>query len=108
MIRVFAICLTAAALVGCATSPDAAKGTGWEPTCLAMGCIESGLALQVPVGAELTFSQCMGLGRSTYGYVRKPAGWTLVSRTAEVDRVCTPEDSQLRPLTADPGARSPR
>ena len=60
------------------------------------------------MGSELSFSQCVGQGRSTYRFVKRAVGWELVSRAAKLDSICTPpgelRDMMLPEGTAtDPG-----
>ena len=66
----------------------------WTPTCPAVGCIEHDVESHLPVGAELSFSQCREADGAhfSYRFVREATGWKLVSRRAELRGQCETED----------------
>jgi hypothetical protein len=75
-------------VVGCASSPSLSDGAAWAPECTQVGCLETGLGENAPVGAELSFSTCTEQVRSAYRYIRESAGWVLVSRSSQADASC--------------------
>jgi hypothetical protein len=78
-------------MVGCASSPGISQSPEWVPECNQVGCVEAGPGANAPNNAELTFSMCIGEGRSTYRYTRQSSGWLLVSRDSVADKSCVAE-----------------
>lgn len=62
----------------------------WTPKCAAVNCIEPDVENHLPVGAELSFSQCRESDGAhfSYRFVRAAEGWKLVGRTAELRGSC--------------------
>ncbi len=62
----------------------------WTPACPAINCIEPDVENHLPVGAELSFSQCRESDGAhfSYRFVREAEGWRLVSRRAELRGSC--------------------
>ncbi len=89
--RILGAVATLICLVGCASSPGISQGPTWAPECAQVGCIEAGPGANAPIDAELSFSMCVGAGRSTYRYTRQSSGWLLVSRASVADPSCLTE-----------------
>jgi len=76
----------------CASAARKDADEHWAPECRALGCIEQGLALaDMPVGAELRFSICVGPGMHAYQYELGSSGWVLKSMRSEVSDLCPAE-----------------
>ena len=81
------------ATAGLATHSAARSDPIWTPACPGIDCIEPELEDHIPVGAELSFSQCREADGAhfSYRFVKEESGWKLVSRKAELRGRCGAE-----------------
>lgn len=86
------ICLAVAVVLvgGCTTHAAEPPGANWSPSCETLWCIESFDLGDLPVGAEISFTQCKDQGRHTYRYKKADAGWKLHMRSSVLTDECSP------------------
>lgn len=86
------ICLAVAVVLvaGCTTQAAEQSSTAWTPSCKKLGCVETLALSDLPVGTEISFTQCRDKGRHTYRYRKTEGGWNLDMRSSVSIDECRP------------------
>lgn len=77
-------------VAGCTTHAAEPSSTAWTPSCKTLGCVESFALDDLPVGTEISFTQCKDQGRHTYRYRKAENGWKLDMRNSALVDECSP------------------
>jgi hypothetical protein len=88
--RLICLAVAAALVAGCTTQAAEPTSTTWAPTCKTLGCVESIVSDDLPVGTEISFTQCKDQGQHTYRYKKTEDGWKLDMRDSALVNECRP------------------
>lgn len=88
--RLICIAVAVVLVAGCTTHAAEPCSTTWTPSCNTLGCVETFAFGDLPVGAEISFTQCRDQGQHTYRYKKTEDGWKLDMRSSVLVDQCSP------------------
>lgn len=88
--RLIFLAVAVVLVAGCTTQVAEPSNTAWTPSCKTLGCVESFALDDLPVGADISFTQCKDQGQHTYRYKKAKDGWKLDLRSSVLVDECSP------------------